>query len=104
MKGNIDLKKDTSPATTAATKRARHVFTSHQRQDITASYHGVTHDEDGKVRVTGFHQVDVLQGVSDVNLEILDVHPLSFALAVANCRSETKRCWGVIIFAISKVL
>lgn len=50
----------------------------------------MAHDEDGKVRVAGFHQVDVLQGVSDENLEILDVHPLSFALTVADCRSETE--------------
>lgn len=50
----------------------------------------MAHDEDGKVRVAGFHQVDVLQGVSDVNLEILDVHALPFALTVADCRSETE--------------
>lgn len=48
------------------------------------SYHGVTHDEYRQVGVTGFHQVNVLQGVSDVNLEVFDVHPVSFTLTMAN--------------------
>lgn len=61
------------------------------RRDITPPYHGVTHDEDGQVRVAGFHQVDVLQGVSDENLEILDVHTFSFTLTVANWRSDRDR-------------
>ena len=53
-------------------------------------YHGVAHDEDGQVRVAGLHQVDVLQGVSDVKLEVLDVHPVSFTLTVANCGGQTE--------------
>lgn len=48
-------------------------------------YHGVAHDEDRQVRVAGLHQVNVLQGVSDVKLEILDVHSVSFTLTVTNC-------------------
>lgn len=54
--------------------------------EATGSYHRVTHNEDGQVRVAGFHQVYVLQGVSNVYLEILDVHPFSFTLTVANWR------------------
>lgn len=49
------------------------------------SYHGVTHNEDRQVRVAGLHQVNVLQGVSDVDLEVFDVHPVSFTLAMPNC-------------------
>lgn len=63
--------------------------------EATGSYHGVTHDEDGQVRVAGFHQVDVLQGVSDVYLEILDVHAFSFTLTVANWRRETERIFTI---------
>lgn len=48
----------------------------------------MTHDEDGQVGVAGLHQVDVLQGVSDVNLEVFDDHPVSFTLTMANCRQK----------------
>lgn len=48
-------------------------------------YHGVAQDEDWQLWVAGLHQVDVLQRVPDVNLEILDVHPLPFALTVTHC-------------------
>lgn len=56
-----------------------------------ASYHGVTHDEDGEIGVAGLHQVDVLQGVSDVNLEVFDVHPVSFTLTVANYGGDQEK-------------
>lgn len=48
-------------------------------------YHGVSQDEHRQLRVAGLHQVDVLQRVSDIKLEILDVHPLAFALSVTHC-------------------
>lgn len=48
-------------------------------------YHRVTYDEDRQVRVAGLHQVNMLQGVSDVKLEILDVHPVSFTLTMTDC-------------------
>lgn len=48
-------------------------------------YHRVANNEDRQVRVAGLHQVNVLQGVSDVKLEILDVHPFSFTLTMTNC-------------------
>lgn len=54
------------------------------------SYHGVAQNEDGQVGVAGLHQVDVLQRVSDVILEILDVHPLPFTLTVADCGRVTE--------------
>lgn len=79
-------------------KTSRHDWA--KRQGITPSYHRVTHDEDGQVRVAGFHQVYVLQGVSHVNLEILDVHPFSFTLTMANWRWETESCCCSIIFTI----
>lgn len=55
------------------------------------SYHGVSHDEDRQVGVAWLHQVNVLQGVSDVNLEVFDVHPVSFTLTVADCAGKKKR-------------
>lgn len=55
------------------------------------SYHGVTHDEDGQVRVANLHHVDVLQRVSDVNLEIFDVHPVSLTLPMADCEERVER-------------
>lgn len=55
-------------------------------------YHGVAQDEDWQLGVAGLHQIDVLQRVPDVKLEILDVHPLPFALAVTHCwRRERQR-------------
>ena len=55
------------------------------------SYHGVAHDEDGQVGMAGLHQVNVLQGVSDVNLEVFDVHPVAFTLTMANCGGKKRR-------------
>lgn len=54
-------------------------------------YHGVAQDEDWQLRVAGLHQVNMLQRVSDVKLEILDVHPLPFALTVTHCWEKRKR-------------
>lgn len=51
----------------------------------------MTHDEDGQVWVARLHQVNVLQGVSDVNLEVFDVHPVSFTLTMANCVGKEGR-------------
>lgn len=49
------------------------------------SYHGVAHNKYRQVRVARLHQVNVLKGVSDINLKVLNVHPVTFALAMANC-------------------
>lgn len=59
------------------------------------SYHGVAHDEDGQVGVTWPHQINVLQSISDVKLEIFDVHPVAFTLTMThwggNKRKTTKQ-------------
>lgn len=62
------------------------------------SYHGVTHNKDRQARVVGLHQVDMLQRVSDVNLEILNVHSFSFTLTMTNWwgKQDKKKmpAWG----------
>lgn len=49
------------------------------------SYHGVAHNKYRQVRVARLHQVNVLKGVSDINLKVLNGHSVTFALAMANC-------------------
>jgi hypothetical protein len=44
----------------------------------------MSNDEDWQVRVSSLHQVNVLEGVSDKHLEVLNIHPVSFTLAMAN--------------------
>lgn len=51
----------------------------------------MTNDEDGQVGVAALHQVNVLQGVSDVNLEVFDVHSVAFTLTVAHCGGREER-------------
>ncbi len=47
------------------------------------SYHWVSNDEDRQL-ITALHDVNVLEDVSDVNLEVLDIHSLTFTLAMTN--------------------
>lgn len=55
------------------------------------SYHRVAEDEDRQAGVARSYQVDVLQTVSDVDLKVFNIHPLSFTLPMSHCKNIRER-------------
>lgn len=55
------------------------------------THHRVADGEDGYLRMFFSHQVDVIEDVSDVVVDRLDVNSVPIALSVSDCRQKEKK-------------